>query len=179
LDLIVSYPAMPPPPTPPPVETPLPPRALRPVVTLLIVNLTLSVLLTVLVFANKNSIITFQLDHRHITDPSQRAELRSVYANSMWGRALGNVVASVIYVFLVRALLRGRRWAYRRVIFLGIAGVVALGLLWTTPYPSWVRVEQVLQSLVLLALVFFVTRPDVREHFRTAPGANIRRFRKS
>jgi hypothetical protein len=170
---------MPPPPQPPPVETALPHRAIRPVVALLLANLALSVLLTVLVLADKNSIITFQLDHRHITDPAQRAELRSVYANSMWGRVLGNVVASVVYVFLVRALLRGRRWAYRRVIWLGIIGIVALGVLWVTPYPAWMRVEQVVQSLVLLALVWFVTRPEVREHFHTAPGANIRRFRRS
>jgi hypothetical protein len=175
----MSYAPMPPPPEPPSVETPLPPRALRPVVALLLVNLGLSILLTVLVFANKNSIIDFQLDHRHITDPTERAQLHSVYANSIWGRVLGNVVASIVYVFLVRALLQGRRWAFRRVILLGIAGVIALGLLWITPYPSWIRVEQVVQSLVLLALVYFVTRPDVRDHFRTAPGANIRRFHKT
>jgi hypothetical protein len=40
------------------------------------------------------------------------------------------------------------------------------------------RVEQVLQSLVLAGLLYFVTRPPVREYFRTAPGANIRRFRR-
>ena len=169
---------MPPPPEPAAVETPLPPRALRPVVTLLLINLGLSVLLTILVFATKNSIINFQLDHRHVTDPHQRATLRRAYADSIWGRVAGNVIVSVVYVFLVRALLRGRRWAYRRVILLGIAGVVALGLLWLTPYPAWVRVEQVVQSVVLLALVYFVTRPEVREHFRTAPGADVRRFRK-
>ena len=45
---------------------------------------------------------------------------------SAWGvaQALGpklGIVLSVVYVFLVRALLRGRRWAYRRVIWLGSA----------------------------------------------------------
>jgi hypothetical protein len=174
----MSYPSMPPPPPPPLVETPLPPRALRPVVVLLLVNLGLSILLTVLVFVTRNSIINYQLDHQHVTDPHQREQLREIYANSMWGRVAGNVIASVIYAFLVRALLRGRRWAYRRVIFLGIAGVVALALLWVTPYPPWMRVEQVVQSLVLVALVYFVTRPDVREHFQNAPGAHLRRFRR-
>ena len=65
-------------------------------------------------------------------------------------------------VFLVRALLRGRRWAYRRVIWLGGAGIVGLGILWATPYPAWMRVEQVLQSCVLLGLLYFVLRPEVR-----------------
>jgi hypothetical protein len=175
----MSHAPMPPPPGPTAVETPLAPRQLRPVVVLLLTNLGLSILLTVLVLANKNSIITFQLDHRHITDPTERDQLRNVYADSIWTRVLGNVVVSVIYAFLVRALLRGRRWAYRRVIFLGIAGVVGLGVLWATPYPAWIRVEQVVQSIVLLALVYFVTRPEVREHFRTAPGASIRRFHKT
>jgi hypothetical protein len=169
---------MPPPPTPQQEARPIPPTALRPVVVLLIVNLALSVVLTVLVFAFKNSIITFQLDHRHVTDPSTRQHLHTVYADSIWGRVLGNVVASVVYVFLVRALLRGRRWAYRRVVLLGSIGIVALGLLWLTPYPAWVRVEQILQSLVLAALLYFVTRAEVREHFRTAPGANLPRFRR-
>jgi peptidoglycan/LPS O-acetylase OafA/YrhL len=153
------------------------PAALRPVVALLLVNLGLSILLTVVVFAMKNSIINYQLDHRHITDPDLRATLRDAYSTAIWTRAVGNVVVSVLYVFLVRALLRGRRWAYRRVILVGIAGIVGLAVLWATPYPAWMRVEQILQSLVLAALVYCVTRPDVREHFRTAPGANIRRFR--
>jgi MFS family permease len=179
LDRPVSYPAMPPPPAaPPPGEQPIPPAALRPVVALLITNLALSIVLTILVFALKDSIITYQLDHRHITDPDTRASLRSAYSAGVWGRAIGNVVVSVIYAYLVRALLRGRRWAYRRVILLGIFGIIALGLLWLTPYPSWIRVEQIVQSLVLAALLYFVTRPAVREHFRTAPGADVRRFRR-
>jgi peptidoglycan/LPS O-acetylase OafA/YrhL len=170
---------MPPPPETESVAPPLPPAALRPVVAFLLVNLALSILLTVAVFATKNSIINFQLDSRHITDPAERRFLRQTYADGIWFRVLGNVVASVVYVFLVRALLRGRRWAYRRVIFLGVAGILALAALWSQPYPPWVRVEQIVQSLVLAALVYFVTRPAVREHFRTAPGAAIGRFRHS
>jgi hypothetical protein len=169
---------MPPAPLPAPVAQVPPPSALRPVLGFLLANLAMSVLLTVLVFTFKDSIITYQLDHRHITDPALRRQLHGVYENSIWGRVLGNVVASVVYAFLVRALVRGRRWAYRRVIFLGIAGIIALGLLWLTPYPAWIRVEQVSQSLILAGLLYFVTRPVVREYFRTAPGANIRRFRR-
>lgn len=169
---------MPPPPAPPPVEKPIPPSALRPVIALLVTNLALSIILTILVFAMKNSIITYQLDHRHITDAHTRDTLRSAYSTTIWARAAGNVVVSVIYVFLVRALLRGRRWAYRRVVLLGVLGIVALGLLWLTPYPAWVRVEQLVQSLVLAALVYFVTRPAVREHFGSAPGADLGRFRR-
>jgi hypothetical protein len=86
-------------------------------------------------------------------------------------------VVSIVYVFLVRALLRGRRWAYRRVIWLGAAGMVALVLLQLTPYPVWMRVEQLLQALVLGALLYFVLQPSVRAHFASGlPGRDVRRF---
>ena len=65
---------------------------------------------------------------------------------SIVGRVVGNIVLSVVYVFLVRALLRGRRWAYRRVIWLGSAGIVALLALQATPSPVWVRAEQLVQA---------------------------------
>jgi hypothetical protein len=174
----VSYPAMPSPPAPTAEQAPPPPAELRPVVVLLLVNLGLSILLTVLVFALKNSVINYQLDHRHITDPHQRQIVRDSYSAGIIGRAVGNIVVSVVYVFLVRALVRGRRWAYRRVIIVGVAGIVGLGLLWLTPYPAWMRVEQVAQALVLAGLVYCVTRPAVREHFRNAPRGRRRLFRR-
>jgi hypothetical protein len=168
------YPAAPPP-LPDPVSVdPPPPAALRPVIVLLVLNLALSIGVTIAVFATRNSLITYQLDHRHITDPDQRVLLRHSYSVAIWGRAAGNVVASVIYAFLVRALIRGRRWAYRRVVTLGGIGIVALGLLWLTPYPAWMRVEQVLQACVLAALLYFVLRPEVRSHF----PAKTPRFRR-
>ena len=72
-----------------------------------LINLALSVALTALVFANKNSIIDYQLDHRHVVDPQLRADLRSTYAGAIWGRVAGNVVASVMYAFLVRTVMLG------------------------------------------------------------------------
>jgi hypothetical protein len=160
-------------------DTRLRPQALRTVVTLLLVNLGLSVVLTVAVVLSRHSVITYQLDHRHITDPAMRATLRKSYTASMYGRIAGNVIASVVYVFLVRALLRGRRWAYRRVIWLGSIGIVGLLIIQATPYPAWMRVEQLVQALVLAALLFVVTRPEVRQHFaRGLPGRDVKRWRR-
>ena len=154
------------------------PRVLRPVVALLLTNLGLSVLLTAAVLLARHSIIDYQLDHRHITDPHQRATLRSSYSAAIIGRVVGNVVISIVYVFLVRALLRGRRWAYRRVIWLGAVGIISLAFLLFTPYPLWMHVEQVVQALVLAALVYCVTRPEVRAYFADhLPGRTTRRFR--
>lgn len=170
------YPSAPPPPEPP-AEPIIAPRPLRVVVALLIANLALSIALTIAVLIARHSVIGYQLDHRHITDPSQRQLLRRTYADALWVRVVGNVVVSVVYVFLVRALLRGRRWAYRRVIWIGIAGSLALLFVQLTPYPLWMRAEQVVQALVLLTLVYFVTRPEVRSHFAPGlPGRDVRRF---
>jgi hypothetical protein len=127
----------------------------------------------------RHSIVNYQLDHRHITDPHQRAVLRDSYTGGIIGRVIGNIVVSVVYVFLVRALVRGRRWAYRRVILVGILGIVGLIAVQFTPYPPWMRVEQVIQALVLAALVYFVTRPEVRAHFSPdLPGRTKKRFNR-
>lgn len=76
-------------------------RALRPVVALLFSNLALSVLLTIATLIARHSIVNYQLDHRHITDPALRETLRKSYGYSIIGRVVGNIVVSVVYVFLV------------------------------------------------------------------------------
>ena len=166
-------------PTSSPGSTERPPRELRAVVVLLMINLGLSVVLTIVTVLARHSIVSYELDHRHVTDPALRRTLRDSYVYGIVGRVIGNIVVSIVYVFLVRALLRGRRWAYRRVIFLGIAGIIGLLLLQTTPYPPWMRAEQLIQAVVLALLVFFVLRPDVRAHFASGlPGRDTRRFRR-
>lgn len=163
---------------PPERPGPPPPPELRRVVGLLVANLALSLVLTVVTVLARHSIVNYQLDHRHITDPAQRATLRNRYIGAVIGRVAGNIVVSIVYAFLVRALFRGRRWAYRRVIWIGCAGIVGLLLIQATPYPAWMRVEALLQALVLAALVLSVLRPNVRAYFAPhLPGRNTRRFR--
>jgi hypothetical protein len=177
LAVSAQFPPAPPPPPPEVAEGPPPPRALRPVVVLLATNLGLSVLLTIAVLIARHSVVTYQLDHRHITDPAVRETLRRTYSASIWGRVVGNIAVSVVYVFLVRALLRGRRWAYRRVILVGAIGIVGLLLTQLSPYPVWMRAEQLLQALILAALLWCVLRPEVRQHFaKGLPGRDVRRF---
>jgi hypothetical protein len=155
------------------------PRELRPVVVLLVLNLVVSIVLTIATLLTRHSIVTYQLDHRHITDPAQRQTLRDSYTAGIVTRAVANVVVSVVYAFLVRALFRGRRWAYRRVILIGAVGILGLVILQFSPYPTWMRVEQLLQALILAALLWFVLRPGVRAHFASGlPGRDQRRFRR-
>jgi hypothetical protein len=179
------YPAYPSPSEPqePPAEASIltgwrdAPEQLRPVVICLAINLGLSIILTIVTVVLRHGIVNYQLDHHHVTDPRQRADLSRGYLSGIIGRVVGNIVVSVVYVFLVRALLRGRRWAYRRVIWLGAVGIIGLVALQLTPYPTWMRAEQLLQALVLALLVYFVTRPGVRAHFaRGLPGRDVKRF---
>jgi hypothetical protein len=168
-----------PPPTGPALQEPPRPDQLRLIAGLLVLNLTLSILVTVVSLFARHSIVEYQLDHRGITDPALRQALQASYKAAIIVRAVGNVIASVVYLFLVRALFRGRRWAYRRVIWLGAGGSLALLLAQTTPYPPLLRVEQLTQAVVLAVLVYVVTRPAVRAHFASGlPGRDVRRFRK-
>jgi len=159
-----------------------PPRSLQPVIYLLIANLAMSLLLTILVFSFKHSVINFQVTHHHITQdrnltPEQQLEIARFGAEvGIWSRVVGNVVVAVAYWFLVRSLLRGRRRAYIRVLWLSIAGILSLAFLWITPYPAWIRGEQVLQSLILVAILYRVTRPEVRAYFAKQPGGPSRWF---
>ncbi len=156
------------------------PQELKPVVVLLVINLALAVALTVVTVFAKNSIVNYQLAHRNIVDPKLRETLRHTYSYAIFGRVFGNVVVSIVYAFLVRALFRGRRWAYRRVIWIAAAGIVALLLIQRTPYPAWMRAEQIAQAIVLAGLLYFVTRPDVRAYFaKGLPGRDVRRFHRT
>jgi putative effector of murein hydrolase len=103
--------------------------------------------------------------------------LRDSYTAGIVTRAVANVVVSVVYAFLVRALFRGRRWAYRRVVLIAGIGIVGLLVLQLSPYPTWMRVEQLLQALILAGLLVCVLRPEVRAHFATGlPGRDQGRF---
>jgi hypothetical protein len=159
-----------------------PPRSLQPVIYLLLANLGLSILLTIAVFIVKDRVINFQVAHTHLrtqsnASPDEQLKLARTSAQiGIWSRVLGNVILSVVYGFLVRALLRGKRRAYVRVLWLSIGGIVSLVFLWTTPYPSWIRIEQVLQSFLLAAILYRITRPEVRAYFAKQPREGKRRF---
>lgn len=56
--------------------------------------------------------------------------------------------------------------------------VVGLLLIQASPYPLWMRGEQLAQAVVLAALLYFVLRPEVSGHFAAGlPGRDVRRWR--
>ncbi|MBV9843619.1 MAG: hypothetical protein JOZ47_00900 [Kutzneria sp.] len=148
-----------------PASRPVAP-ALRRVITLLFVNLGLSVVLTVLVFLFRDSVVDYQLAHMATAPGTNLADLRSTLRQQVWFRTGGIVLVTAVYLYIGYRLRRGHRGAYRRVISISLAGMIGLGaMVVTSQYPGWMRAEQVLQMAVLAALLWSVTRPELRTRF--------------
>ncbi|GIG66709.1 hypothetical protein Pen01_30040 [Phytomonospora endophytica] len=89
---------------------------------------------------------------------------------SIWIRAGLVVVPALLYLWMARRLRQGSRRAYLRVRVLAAVGAVAVGyLIASGQYPVWLRVVQAAQFAALLALLFLVTRPEVRALFPKRP----------
>jgi hypothetical protein len=161
------FPSMPPPPPPRADVVGPPPRLVRIAAVLLLVNLALSVLVTVLSFVLKDDIIRLTLEQTHRQDATDTA--RQAVITSLWVRAGGNLLVGVLYVFFISRLYRGKRWAWRRLVFLSIAGCVGMIFLLTQHYPPIFKVEQVVQLLVLATIAVCVLHPDTRAHYAKRP----------
>lgn len=140
-----------------------PPRQVRLAATLLVVNLVLSILVTVLSVIERNQIIavTLRAGHSGMT----AAAARQAITVTLWTRAALNVVVGVLYVFLISRLYRGRRWAWRRLVWLSVAGSVGMIYLLSRPYPAVFKVEQVIQLVVLASIAACVLHPRTRAHY--------------
>jgi hypothetical protein len=142
------------------------PSALRVVLVLLFVNLGLSVLTAVLSYVMRDQLLDYQLAHMDLTD-AQRDATRDIVQQTMIIRVVSIAVVAVLYLWLANRLIKGKRWAYLRSLWLGGAGLVGLGILAaTTRYPLWMHVEQGVQALILIGLLIALTRPEVRSRFR-------------
>jgi Na+/melibiose symporter-like transporter len=146
---------------------------LRLVIVLMFVNLGLSVVLSVLMLILHRSLVDFELAHSHLppgATPEQIAITRKALESATWGRLVGVLVVSVLYIWRASALRRGSRGAYRRMILICVVGLIGIVyLVAVAQYPVWMRVEQVLQGIVLLTLLYAVTRPAVRQRYAKQP----------
>jgi hypothetical protein len=153
---------------PAPVDGPL-----RLVITLMFVNLGLSVVLTVLMLILHTSLIDYELAHSNLppdATPANVAAVRDALQSATWVRLVGVLVVSGLYIWRASALRRGSRGAYRRLIWICVAGLIGIVyLIAAAQYPVWMRVEQVLQGVVLIALLIAVTRRPIRERFAKPP----------
>ncbi|WP_405056327.1 hypothetical protein OG474_26750 [Kribbella sp. NBC_01505] len=132
---------------------------------LLFTNLIASAAFAVLTVAFIHNVVDYQL----AAGSSKTAEELRI---SIYIRALMVLVIAAFYVFLARRMKRGRRGAYTRVRTLAIAGLVAVSyLLLTGAYPLWLRSVQVVQWLLLAALVVVTNLRSVRAAFPKPPKA--------
>jgi uncharacterized membrane protein len=141
-------------------------NALRLVITLMFVNLGLSVALTALMLIFHTSIVNYELAHTPLPAGTDPAAFRDTLQAALWGRLAGVVVLSALYVWRSFSLRAGKRRAYIRLIWIcavGLAGIVYL--IAAGHYPAWMRVEQAIQGAVLIALLIAVTRGPVRDRF--------------
>jgi hypothetical protein len=141
--------------------------ALRLVLLLMFVNLGLSLITTALVLIFHNSVIDYQLAHMNLGPNVSVEATRQILMTSLWSRLVGSVIVSAVYIWRAFALRRGSRGAYLRLYYIAIIGLVGIAYLIfvSTQYPVWMRVEQVLQALVLVGLLIAVSRPAVRDRF--------------
>jgi hypothetical protein len=142
------------------------PAELHRVVTLLRVNLALSALLAVLVAVFHTALLNFQMQRLALPTSADTTGAREGLSIGLWSRVITVVVIAAVYVVLIRRLRAGRRRAYLRVLILSVVSLLGIGyLVFSAQYPAWVLVEQAVQALVLLALLWAVTRPAVRRYF--------------
>jgi hypothetical protein len=150
-------------------------RTLRPIVVLLYINVGISVLLTVLTFVFKSSVLDYQVQHMveaGKVGPGREAAVRGVLEGTLWIRPLSILVVSVVYVRFVARLKLGLRRTYHRLLAVAIIGAGALAyLILISQFPVWYRVIQGVQGLVLLSLLPILARKDVRDHFAPEPEA--------
>jgi hypothetical protein len=147
---------------------------LRLVIVLMFVNLGLSIVATALILIFHTSLLNYELAHAHLppnATPEQISVLRTSLSSAMWGRVAGIVVVSALYVWRAYSLRRGSRRAYLRLIWICVVGLLGIiYLILGGQYPVWLRVEQVVQGLVLIAMLLAVTRKEVRDRYAKLPA---------
>lgn len=140
--------------------------ALRLVITLMFVNLGLSLVLTLLMLILHNSIVDYEFARTHVAAGIDPAVVRDGLQSALWGRLVGVIIVSALYVWRAFSLRAGKRGAYIRlfgICVIGLAGIVFLIV--GAKYPVWMRVEQVVQGIVLISLLVALARKPVRDRF--------------
>jgi hypothetical protein len=155
---------LPPDPGAQPVDT-----ALRRVILLMFVNLGLSVVTTLITLLLHTSVLDYQLAHARIPAGASPAEIdviRQSLQIALWSKLVTTVLVAGLYIWRAFALRRGSRGAYLRLYYICVAGIIGIAyLILAGQYPIWMRVEQGLQALVLVALLIAVSRKEVRYRF--------------
>lgn len=141
-------------------------NALRLVVTLMFVYLAMSLALSILLLIFHNSFVNYELARTQVPAGSTVAAVRHNLQNALWGRLVGVLVIAALYVWRAFLLRAGKRGAYIRLIGICVFGLgYLIYLLASAKYPTSIRVEQVVQGIVLILLLIALARKPVRDRF--------------
>ncbi|MGI8903546.1 MAG: hypothetical protein ACR2IP_07795 [Solirubrobacteraceae bacterium] len=136
---------------------------------LLILNLLLSVLVTILSLTHIGQLVRLAFAHRTNTNVSPDTA-RAGFRTGLYIRAAANVLVGVFYIFLIVRLRQGRWWAWRRMVWLSGAGSLGIVYLLTQPYTAIFKVEQVIQLLVLISIGACTMHPLTRTYIGPRPA---------
>lgn len=99
---------------------------------------------------------------------AQYPDTISIY---VWGRVVTELVLGAAYFLFAYLWRRGKFWGYLRMLmtsalaFVSALSVVVLG----GAYPWWLRLEQLIQLVIVVILFYVLTRPHVRQRFAKKP----------
>lgn len=139
---------------------------------LLIVNLALSIAVTVLSLTHVDALFRLALQNH---GSSSSSITRQTVKDGLYIRGVINVGIGVFYFFLVSRLRQRRWWAWRRTVWISFAGSLGVIYLLTQPYTPIFKVEQVLQLVVLLSIGVCTLHPNTRAF--VGPRGNRSRWR--
>lgn len=138
------------------------PKQLRWTAGLLILNLALSISVTVISFINREDLV--QLMVNAARGGMSAAQAREVAETTLLIRAGTNLLVALMYALLLWGAWRGRRWAWRRMVWLAFAGAAGMIYLLTQPFTPILKAEQAVQLAVLLTLGAVLLHPAIRTH---------------
>jgi len=139
---------------------------LRLVVILMFVYPALSLVLSILLLTFHTSFVNYELAHTSVPTGSTVAAVRHTLQIGLWARLVGVLIIAALYVWRALSVRDGKRGTYNRLIGICVVGVAYIFyLLVSAKYPPWVRVEQAIQGIALIALFIALTRKPVRSRF--------------
>ncbi|MFU8875414.1 hypothetical protein [Micromonospora sp. SL4-19] len=150
--------------TDPDTATAMPPQVRR-MIALMLANLALSALLAVLMLVFQEQLLDYEVAHLDLPAGTNLAAAREALRASAWSRVLPVALIALGYLWVIRGLQRGQRKAYRQVVVISVIVLLVSGLALLQPLPWWVRAINVAKALVVVALLFLASRPQVRSRF--------------
>src|ERR1700753_3468153 len=144
-------------------------RPLRGLIRLMLANLGAGLVVAAIILIFHDQIVAHQLAAAHPA-PDAVAQTRNSLSLTLWTRPRPAVRVALLYPLFIRRLRQHQRRGYRRVLMVAVAQLAAL--IWYAAganYPWWLRTAQVVQALIVLAVLWAATRPALRAEFGYPP----------